>query len=420
MPSIQDELTRQWREQWGRLLAMLTARYRRLDLAEDALADAFEAASRSWPAEGVPANPAGWLQTVAQRRVLDRLRAETVAARREQLLVVEAVAAHSQRSPRADPGGLLGDERLRLVLLCAHPALSAESAAALALRLVIGLSVADIADLFLATEGAVAARITRAKAKIVNAGVPFTLPGAAELRQRTDRAAEIAYLAFTAGYVPGPGVQLHRVEIAGEALRLAQVVREVAGPSAVLDSVTALMLLQHSRRATRQDTATGALVLLPDQDRSRWHHDEIAEALALLRPHLSGTPSGLGEARLLEALIAAEHAIAPVASATRWDRIVDHYTRLEKATGSPVVRLNRAVAVAEHHGPRAGMELLTGLEEDLGTSHRLPAVRAELERRTGDLAAARRSYDLALARCTNEVERAHLTRRRHSLDPPEQ
>lgn len=405
-----------WREHWSRLLALLVARYRRLDLAEDALGDAFAAAAAHWPRDGVPDNPPAWLLTSARRRATDRLRAEAVAARKEPLLIVDADLAQERHQPRAGTGEEIPDERLRLVLLCAHPALSPESSSALTLRLVIGLPVTDIARLFLAQDSAVAARITRAKRRIVAAGMPFALPSREELASRVDRVADVAYLAFTAGYVPGPGADLFRVDLAGEALRLLRVVRGLTPPTPTVDCVLALMLLQHSRRDARVDQHSGDLVVLPDQDRSRWHRAEIAEALDLLEPHLRTPPAGPSAttARLLEALIASEHALAATAEATRWDRIAGYYAQLERLTDSPVVRLNRAVAVAEADGPGAGLALLEGLDPG-GDPHRLPAVRAELLARCGQREEADTAYGQALSLCQNQVERAHLARRRAAL-----
>lgn len=413
----EEALDGAWREHWSRLLALLVARYRRLDLAEDGLGDAFAAAAQHWPADGVPGNPAAWLLTAARRRVTDRLRAEAVAARKEPLLVVDADLSQRARQPRAGTGEEVPDERLRLVLLCAHPALSPESSSMLTLRLVIGLAVPDIARLFLAQDTAVAARITRAKRRIVATGMPFALPARQDLAARVDRVADVAYLSFTAGYVPGPGTDLFRAELAGEALRLLRVVRELTDPTPTVDLVVALMLLHHSRRDARVDPLTGDLVRLPDQDRSRWHRGEIAEALDLLEPHVRTPPGPRGGApRLLEALIAAEHALAPTAEATRWDRIANYYDQLERLTGSPVVRLNRAVAVAESEGPVAGLTLLDGLEPG-GDPHRLPAVRAELLARCGRPKEATTAYREAIALCRNEAERTHLDRRLRELNP---
>jgi len=407
---VVDELAGVWREQWGRLLALLVAQFRRIDLAEDALSDSFEAAARTWPRDGVPANPPAWLLTAARRRVLDRLRAEAVAARKEPLLVVDAETQEEAQRHMADIGGRPLDERLRLVLLCAHPSLAAESAAALTLRLVLGVATDDIARLFLVSRPTMAARLTRARKKLAVAGVPFAVPDEDALPERVVVAARVAYLAFTAGYAPASGPDLLRVELAGEAIRLVRVMRELLPPGPVLDALLALMLLQHSRRDTRT-TPEGALVLLPDQDRSRWRHDEIAEALTLLTPWVGDAPPSTPY--LLEALIASEHAVAPAADATAWPRIADLYAELEEVTGSPVVRLNRAVAVAEADGPLAGLALLHGIE--LPGNHRLPAVRAELLLRAGRNDEAAAAFDEASALCGNEVERRFLAERRAGL-----
>jgi RNA polymerase sigma-70 factor (ECF subfamily) len=402
--SVPDAVDRAWRDEWGRLLALLIAQYRRLDLAEDALADAFEAASRTWPAGGVPRNPAGWLLTAARRRVLDRFRAEAVATRRLPELAVEAQLQEEAHSAMADPaqaGAELPDERLRLVLLCAHPQLPPESAAALTLRLVLGVPTADIARLFLVSTPTMAARLTRARKRL--AGARFELPSGADLERRVGVVADVAYLAFTAGYAPATGAEVLRPALAGEAIRLVRVVRALLPGRAELDALLALMVLHHSRRDAR--VREGRVVLLPDQDRTTWHQEEIDEALALLVPlrNAPGTPY------LLQALIAAEHAIAPTAADTDWARIADRYAELEAMAGSPVVRLNRAVAVAEADGPLAGLALMRDLDLP---GHRLPAARAELLLRSGRVAEALGVYDLAIQRCDNAAEAAHLRDRR--------
>ncbi|MGA9749318.1 MAG: DUF6596 domain-containing protein, partial [Nocardioides sp.] len=361
-----------WRHQWGRLLALLVAQYRRLDLAEDALAEAFEAAARSW-GEEPPTNPPAWLLTTARRKAVDRLRAEAMAARKQPLLLVDARTQEGAERHMADPGVPLLDERLRLVLMCAHPSLAPEAAAALTLRLVVGVSTEDLARLFLVPRATMAARLTRARKKLAATGVPFAVPGPEDLAARVPVVAQVAYLAFTAGYAPASGEVLLRVDLAGEAVRLVRVVHEVLPRGPVLDALLALVLLQHSRRDARVG-ADGTIVLLPDQDRARWRQDEIAEAMTLLEPWVASTPARTPY--LLEALIAAEHAVALTAADTSWPRIADLYTELEAATGSPVVRLNRAVAVAEADGPHAGLRLLEGLDLP---GHRLPGVRAELQ-----------------------------------------
>lgn len=405
----EDRLERLLREEWGRLLALLVAWCRRLDLAEDGLADAVEAAAREWPATGAPANPAGWLVTVARRRITDRLRSEAVLARAMPLLQVEAeVRDRAQQVMAALPDGhVVTDERLRLVLLCTHPLLSREAAAAVALRLVLGVPTADIAQLFLVPVPTMAARLTRARRRL--AGASFAVPPPAELTTRTVAVGDVAYLAFTQGYAPASGDDVLRPELAADAIDLVRVLRTVLPreqQTAELDALLALMLLQHARRDAR--LLRGALVRLPDQDRGRWRADEIGEAMDLLRPHVHAAASPY----LLQALIAAEHAIAPVAAETDWSRIVARYDELLVLQDTPVVRLNRAVALAEHAGPEAG---LSALDEVAMPGHRLPAARAEMLARLGRAQDAVRSLDGALALCRNEAEAASLRERRAAL-----
>jgi RNA polymerase sigma-70 factor (ECF subfamily) len=401
-------LERVVREEWGRLVALLLAQFRRLDLVEDALAEAVAAAQSRWPQDGEPDNPSAWLVTAARRRILDRLRAEAMAARKEPLLTVEA-ERRSRVGVMADAGDVVDDDLLRLVLMCAHPALPPEGASALSLRLVMGISTADVARLFLVPEATMAARITRAKKKIVTAGIPFTIPGREAIGERLDVVGHTAYLAFTAGYAPGSGPDLLRAELAGEAIRLARVAHTLH-PTPALGHLIALMMLQHSRRDARVGP-DGSLVLLPDQDRLLWHHDEIAEALTLLGSTEPGT-GAVAQSYRLQARIAAEHATSPSPAATRWDRIASLYAVLEQVSASPAVRLARAVAVAEADGPRAGLALLDDVDLP---GHRLPAVRGELLARAGDAGAAREHLSRAIALCDNEVERAHLTSRLDAL-----
>jgi predicted RNA polymerase sigma factor len=408
VPVLEDVV----RHEWGRLVALLLSQFRRLDLVEDALGDAVESASRTWAVDGVPANPAGWLMTAAQRRVLDRLRTEDVARRKLPLLRTDAERHQEGASTMADSGTLVEDDVLRLVLMCAHPALARESASALSLRLVLGVPTPDIARLFLVPEPTMAARITRAKKRIVGAGIPFAVPDAAVLPDRLDMVAQTAYLAFTAGYSPGTGPDLLRADLSGEAIRLVRVVLGLCPEEPSLVALLALMLLQHSRRDARVDD--GRLVLLADQDRTRWHHDEVAEATRLLRtPRLAGPLTPLAASYVVQARIAAEHATAPTADDTRWDRIVELYDVLLQVAPSPSARLARAVAVAEHLGTAAGLAALEGLE--IPDSHRPAAVRAELLARAGDVDAARAAYDQAIAACRNDVERTFLEGQRAAL-----
>ena len=266
-----------------------------------------------------------------------------------------------------------------------------------------------------------AARLTRAKKRLASSGIPFATPAPARLDERLDVVATVVYLAFTSGYHPGDGAVPLRVDLGDEAIRLLRVLDDLLPGRAVVRSLLALLLLQHSRRDTRIDPA-GALVLLPDQDRSRWYRAEIAEGVALLRtPGTARPPSAGHQTRLateyrLQALIAAEHATAPTAADTRWSVIADLYTQLEALTGSPVVRLARAVAVSEASGPEAGLQLLDGLEDALPRHHRVPAVRAELLVRAGHPDAAAAAYRVALSLVTNPTERTHLQSRLTALE----
>src|SRR3954447_1071043 len=410
-PDVKAALGTAQRDEWGRLLALLVARYRRLDLAEDGLADAFEAASRTWPADGVPTSPGAWLLVAARRRITDRLRAEAVANRKLPLLAVEAGLTEEAQRTMADPGerGAVADERLRLVLLCAHPSLPREGAAALTLRLVLGVTTEDLARLFLVRTSTMAARLTRARKGL--AGESFTVPSGTELADRVRVVSDVAYLAFTAGYAPGSGPDVLRADVAAEAIRLVRVLRDLLPEaSSEVDALLALMLLQHSRRDARV-AGDGRLVLLPDQDRQRWYQDEIKEAVELLTPLAHADPAPY----LLQALVAAEHAIAGTAEQTDWSRIVARYDELLGLADSPVVRLNRAVAVGEADGPLAGLAALDGLPDDELPGPRLPAARAELLARAGRADEARAAYDAAIDRCANEAERAHLEERRGVL-----
>lgn len=409
-PEAADVLAEVVREQWARLVTRLLARYRRLDLVEDALGDAVEQAARRWPAAGTPDVPAAWLSTAASRRVLDRLRAETMAQRKLPLLLV----GQPERAVRADDGDTIEDDLLRLVLMCTHPALDTAAASALALRLVLGVSTADVARLFLVPEPTMAARITRAKKKIVATGIPFTVPPAHVLPERLEVVAQVAYLAFTAGYAPGSGPDVVRVELASEAVRLVRIVLALRPGDPTLTALLALMLLQHSRRDARTG-ADGGVVLLPDQDRTRWRHDEIGEAVGLLGSRvLRGPIPWTAASYALQARIAAEHATAERPEATDWRRIVALYDTLIELSPSPPARLARAVAVGEADGPEAGLAALDALD-DAPPTHRLPAVRAAFAARAGRLDEAAAAYDLAITRCGNEAERQDLIRRRDAL-----
>ncbi len=375
---------------------MLSARFRDLDLVEDCLQDACTRALTAWAA-GAPENPAAWLLTVAQRRVLDVLRQRAVHTRKAPLIAEDE--AVEPVLPATDSE--IPDERLALMTLCAHPALSPESRVALTLRLVGGLTTAEIARMFFVQEATMAARLTRAKKKIAAAKVPFELPGADVLSERLSGIATVIYLIFTEGYAPTSGEALTRPDLAGEAIRLARLLRELAPGDQSVRGLLALMLLHHARRDARAD-ANGDIVLLRNQDRTLWRWDEIDEGRALLE-------SADGETDyVLQAAIAAEH----LNPETDWRRIAGLYERLERSTPSPAIRLNRAIAVGEADGPAAALALLDGLEDSLGEGMGLPATRAELLMRLGRHREALAHYDMAIAACRVAPERAFLERRR--------
>lgn len=409
--SVDQILADTHRAEWGRLIAALVGRTRRLDLAEEALAEAFARASARWPIDGAPENPVGWLYTTASRLVIGALRAEAIHGRKAPLLAVDS--RWNQPSVIDDLGGPgdLGDDRLVLILLCSHPALHPEARSPLALRLIIGTSTAEIARLFLVPKATMAARLTRAKKKIVTAGIPLSLPVDEELRIRLDDVCRTIYLAFTAGYTPGQGADLLRADLAGEAVELAAILHQLVPTARQVQALTGLLLLHHARRNAR--VSEGRLVTLATQDRGLWRHDEIDAGLALLESIPQA--DGYAEELRLQGLIAAQHGTAPGAADTNWGEISRLYESLEDLTASPVVRLNRAVAVAEAECPRQGLTLLDGLEEVLPTSHRFHAVRADLAERAGDLPLAKESFAAALALCANEVEREHLAARLAAL-----
>jgi RNA polymerase sigma-70 factor, ECF subfamily len=396
-----------YRAEWGRLLARLITKTRRLDLAEDALSEAFAQATDRWPRDGVPSNPAGWLFLTAYRQVIARIRAEEVAGRKRALLAVRSdwvLSSGTVINSEGDNETELPDDRLHLILLCCHPALSQDAGSGLALRLVIGTSTEQIARLFLVSTATMAARLTRAKKKVIAAGIPLAAPVGEELNNRLDDVCRTIYLAFTAGYAPGTGADLLRADLAGEAVALARVLHELVPNAMQVAALRALVVIQHSRRDAR--VADRRLVTLVDQNRELWHHDEIATALNLLCG-LKPT-SGYAEELRLQALIAAEHARATTAALTDWVQIAHHYETLEVLTSSPLVRMNRAVAVAEAFGPSAGLVLLNGLDDLFPRYHRLYAVRGELARRAGHRSLAETSFQAAIDLCENEVERSYL------------
>jgi RNA polymerase sigma-70 factor (ECF subfamily) len=408
-PTVAHAVEQALREHWGRLLALLTGQLGSLDVAEDAVAEAFELALATWPRDGVPDRPEAWLLTAARRRGLDRLRRESTLTRKLPLLVrPEPVAGPEDSAGEVDEGmSTIPDDRLRLLFTCCHPALALEARVALTLRCLGGLTTAEVARAFLVPEPTMAARITRAKKKIAAAGIPYRVPADAELPTRLAGLLTVLYLVFNEGYAATSGDAAIRRDLCDEAIRLARVLVALMPDEPEAIALLALMLLQNARRDARLDTAA-RLVLLPDQDRSRWHAGQIAEGLALLAR--SGRGGRIGP-YLLQAAIAAEHSRAARAADTDWAAIAALYRALDELTGSPVVRLNRAVAEAETAGPAAGLALLAGLDERLPAFHLLPATRADLLRRLGQTDEARQEYARALELAGNAADRDLLTRR---------
>ncbi|MGW1144088.1 RNA polymerase sigma factor [Streptomyces sp. NPDC002454] len=396
-----------FREEHGRLLASLVSRFGDLDLAEEVAAEAVEAALRHWPEDGVPRRPGAWLLTTARRRAVDRLRRDRTYAARLAVLGVDA--DRSAPAPPADADRDLPDERLQLFFTCTHPALPADARGALVLRCLAGLTTPEVARAQLASEATTAQRIVRAKKKIREARIPFRVPGPDELPQRLPGVLQVLYSLFTEGYAASGGPRLQRSDLAEEAIRLTRLLRGLLPGEREVTGLLALMLLVHARRAARTGP-DGALVLMADQDRGRWDRPMIEEGLALVPPALAPGPPG---PYAVQAAIAALHDEAPDVPGTDWPQIVALYDVLSALAPSPVVALNRAVAVAMRDGPGAGLQLLDALAEEprLRRHHPYPAARAELLARLGRRAEAAAAYRAALALAGTEPERDHLRRR---------
>jgi RNA polymerase sigma-70 factor (ECF subfamily) len=390
--------------EWTRLLAATVRTTRQLDLAEECVQEAYAAALRGWVSSGIPDNPAAWLSTTARRRAVDAIRRESTLRSRLPLLVV---GDESAPPPSAEPEAEIPDERLRLIFLCCHPALSPEAQVALTLRLVCGVPTGDIARAFLVSEPTVAARITRAKRKIAGARIPFRVPGPGELEARLRPVLAVIHLLFTTGHTAPSGPSLVRAGLVDQAVRLTAVLRELVPGSTEVRGLAALLLVTTARRATRVD-GDGRLVRLADQDRSRWDPDALAEADRLVVACLREGPPGR---YVLEAAIASLYAAAPSYAETDWPQLVALYDRLLTVWPSPVVRLNRAVPLSMVAGPAAALTEIEHLEADprLAGYHYLPAVKADLLSRLGRTAEAADAYARALALTANDAERAFLT-----------
>ena len=401
--AVEAAVTEAFATEWGQVVATLIRVTGDWDLAEDCAADAFAVALERWRRDGIPRSPGAWLTTTARNRAVDLLRREAAGAAKQREAAVLARTVDEPEEPDEVP-----DDRLRLIFTCCHPALPFEARVALTLRTLVGLTTAEIARAFLVPEPTMYQRLTRAKKKIREAGIPYRVPPAHLLSERLNAVLAVVYLLFNEGYAASAGADLVRQNLSAEAIRLARLlVRLLPEPEA--QSLLALMLLHDARRSTRVDAA-GALVTLDQQDRSRWDAAKIAEGLQLL-------PGAPGPYQL-QAAIAACHATAPSVEATDWPLVVQLYDDLLEIAASPVVRLNRAVAVAMADGPAAGLALVEELSEsgELAGYHLLPATRADLLRRQGSYAPAAEAYREALALASTDVERAYLRARLDEIE----
>ena len=397
-----------------------------IDLAEECVQDAYVAALGAWSRQGVPRNPGAWLTTAARRRALDALRRDRTLRAKLPLLIEPGPSSRTGCQPAAGQAAagaaagteddVIADDRLRLVFTCCHPALAREAQVALTLRLVCGVTTAEIAHAFLVPEPTMAARVTRAKKKIAAARIPYRVPGPAELPDRLDAVLTVVHLLYTTGHTAPAGPDLVRSDLVERALGLARMLRELMPDEREVRGLLALMLLTDARRATRT-AADGRLLLLEEQDRSQWDRAAIGEGSGLVTEALRGHPGAPGSARagrfVLQAAIAAVHAEAPSYGETDWPQLLRLYDELLKAWPTPVVALNRAVVHAMVGGPEAGLADIDGIERDgrLAGYRYLPAARADLLRRLGRYQEAARAYRTALDLTTGDAERAFLARR---------
>lgn len=397
-----------YRTEWGRILATLIRLLGDFDLAEEYAQEAFTAALKQWPADGVPDNPRAWIVQTARHKAVDRLRRQTLFAEKIQPQLARDYTGFTPA--QGYESGEIADDRLRLIFTCCHPALAAEAQVALTLRTLCGLETDEIARAFLVPPATMAQRLVRAKRKIRDAGIPYAVPGTNDIADRLDAVLTVIYLVFNEGYLATRGASLVRTDLCTEAIRLGRLVIALMEPQSPAEAraLLALMLLHDARRESRLDEA-GEIVTLEEQDRTRWNRKQIDEALVLVQGAARGTPRPFA----LQAAIAAEHCKAARPSDTNWTEIVRLYGQLEAVQPSPVVSLNRAVAVAMAEGPRAGLAMIEDLAtaNDLNDYHLLHAARADLQRRLGLRDEAAKSYTQALSLVANDSERRFLERR---------